>query len=119
MNLGVLLWGIPQAMRAAARLYPEYAARLRERDLVAQITMRDEPDVGRWIELEAGKVRTGKGLHAKPDVTIAFKNAALAKSFLTSWLSSKKSLVVMPLGFRFLRIPRTPASSTTRGSGLM
>ena len=38
MNLSVLLWGIPQAMRAAARVYPEYAARLRERaaEAVAQ-----------------------------------------------------------------------------------
>ena len=82
MNLSVLLWGIPQAMRVAARLYPKYAARLKERDLVAQFRLRDEPERGRWVRLEDGRIRTGKGVHAQPDITISFKNEALAKSFL-------------------------------------
>jgi acetyl esterase/lipase len=29
MNLSVVLWAIPQAMRTMAKLYPSYAARLR------------------------------------------------------------------------------------------
>ena len=82
MNLSVLLWGIPQAMRAAARLYPEYAARLKERNLVAQLRLRDRPE-GRWIQLENGRIRSQKGLHARPDITIHFKNRAIAESFLT------------------------------------
>ncbi len=82
MNLSVLLWGIPQAMRAAARLYPEYAARLKERNLVAQLRLRDRPE-GRWIQLENGRIRSQKGLHARPDITIHFKNKAIAESFLT------------------------------------
>jgi trimethylamine-N-oxide reductase (cytochrome c) len=82
MNLSVLLWGIPQAMRAAARLYPEYAARLKERDLVAQFRLRDRPE-GRWIRLQRGKVSSRRGLHARPDITIHFKNKAIAESFLT------------------------------------
>ncbi|HRX87803.1 MAG TPA: molybdopterin-dependent oxidoreductase [Steroidobacteraceae bacterium] len=82
MNLSLLLWGIPQAMRAAARLYPEYAARLHERNLIAQFRLRDKPE-GRWIQLDNGKVRSGKGLHAKPDITIHFKNKAIAENFLT------------------------------------
>ncbi len=59
MNLSLLLWGIPQAMRAAARLYPEYAARLNERNLIAQFRLRDKPE-GRWIKLENGKVTLGQ-----------------------------------------------------------
>ncbi len=82
MNLTVLLWGIPQAMRAAAKVYPEYAARLKERNLIAQFRLRDKPE-GRWIQLDGGKVRTGKGLHDKPDLTIQFKNKAIAENFLT------------------------------------
>lgn len=82
MKLTVLLWGIPQAMRAAARLYPEYAARLRERDLVAQFMLRDKP-LGRWIRLEGGRITTKAGLHEHPDLTIHFKNEAIAASFLT------------------------------------
>ena len=82
MNLTMLLWGIPQAMRAAARVYPEYAARLKERDLVAQFRLRDKPE-GRWVQLEKGKVRTGKGLHTNPDLTLHFQNRAIAEEFLT------------------------------------
>ncbi|MFZ9668077.1 MAG: molybdopterin-dependent oxidoreductase, partial [Steroidobacteraceae bacterium] len=82
MNLSVLLWGIPQAMRAMAKLYPEYASRLKERDLVAQFRLRDVPE-GRWISLQGGKVRSGAGLHAAPDLTIHFKNREIAENFLT------------------------------------
>jgi hypothetical protein len=82
MNLTVLLWGIPQAMRAAAKVYPEYAARLRERNLVAQFRLRDKPE-GRWIKLENGKITTRAGLHKQPDLDIHFKNRAIAERFLT------------------------------------
>ena len=82
MNLSILLWGIPQAMRAAARVYPQYAARLKERNLVAQFRLRDRPE-GRWIKLENGRIRSGKDIHARPDLTISFKNRAIAESFLT------------------------------------
>ena len=82
MNLSVLLWGIPQAMRAAARVYPDYAQRLAEKNLVAQLRLRDKPE-GRWVQLENGKVRTGKGIHAKPDLTLHFKNKAIAERVLT------------------------------------
>jgi trimethylamine-N-oxide reductase (cytochrome c) len=82
MKLSVLLWGIPQAMRLAARLYPNYAERLREKNLVAQFRLRDTPE-GRWIQLDDGKIRSGKGIHRRPDLTISFKNRAIAESFLT------------------------------------
>ncbi|MCC7198667.1 MAG: pyrogallol hydroxytransferase large subunit, partial [Gammaproteobacteria bacterium] len=82
MNLSLLLWGIPQAMRAAAKIYPEYAARLKERNLVAQFRLRDKPE-GRWIRLQDGKVSSGKGIHAKPDLDVHFKNKAIAEKFLT------------------------------------
>ena len=39
MKLSVLLWGIPQAMRAAALFYPNYAARLKERNVIAQFRL--------------------------------------------------------------------------------
>ncbi len=82
MNLSVLLWGIPQAMRAMSKLYPDYARRLKERDLVAQFRLRDVPE-GRWIALQGGKVRSGAGLHASPDLTLHFKNREIAENFLT------------------------------------
>lgn len=82
MKLSVILWGIPQAMKVAARIYPEYAARLKERDLVGQIKLRDKPDVGRWIKLDKGNISTGKGINESPDVSIVFKDEALAKRLL-------------------------------------
>ncbi len=82
MNLSMLLWGIPQAMRAAAKLYPDYAARLKEKNLIAQFQLRDQPE-GRWIQLENGKIKSRKGIHPKPDLTLFFKNKAIAESFLT------------------------------------
>ena len=55
MNLSVLLWGIPQAMRVMAKLYQEYATRPKQKDLVAQFRLHDEP-TGRWIALAGGKI---------------------------------------------------------------
>ncbi len=82
------LWGLAQLMRVQARLHAKFRDRLRERNLVAQIKARDE-DVGRWFELRDGKLRTGAGLHKAPDMTLAFKNAALGAALLTppiNWL---------------------------------
>ena len=79
MNLSVLLWGIPQAMRVMAKLYPEYATRLKQKDLVAQFRLHDEP-TGRWIALAGGKIRSRAGLHASPDITIRFKNREIARN---------------------------------------
>ncbi len=67
---------------------PKFRARLAERNLVAQIIARDE-EVGRWFEVRGGKVTSGAGRHAKPDITLAFKNAAIGASLLTppiNWL---------------------------------
>ncbi len=82
MNLTILLWGIPQAMRLAARVYPDYAARLKEKNLVVQFRLRDKPE-GRWIKLDHGKISTGRGIHESPDIVLEFKSRALAESFLT------------------------------------
>ncbi len=87
-RFSVILWGFAQAMKVSARRHPAFRERLRERNLVAQIKARDE-EVGRWFDIRAGKVRSGAGLHAKPDITLAFKNAAIGASLLTppiNWL---------------------------------
>ena len=58
------------------------AARLKERNLVAQLKARDE-GTGRWIEIRDGKIRSGARQHATPDITLSFKNAAIGASLLT------------------------------------
>ena len=82
MKLAVILWGIPQAMRVTARIFPKFAERLKEKNLVAQFKLMDKP-IGRWIKLENGKISSGKGIHENPDISILFKNEAIAVSFLT------------------------------------
>jgi trimethylamine-N-oxide reductase (cytochrome c) len=82
MKLSIILWGIPQALRAAARIYPEFAERLKERNLTAQFRLKDNSE-GRWIRLENGRISTKNGIYDKPDVSIVFKNKAIAEEFLT------------------------------------
>jgi molybdopterin guanine dinucleotide-containing S/N-oxide reductase-like protein len=82
MKLSVILWGIPQAMRACAMVYPKFAERLKERNVIAQFQLRDEPR-GRWIQLQDGKIKTGNGIHPNPGFTLFFKNAKIAADFLT------------------------------------
>ena len=87
-KFSAILWGFAQVMKVAARRHPKFRERLCERNLIAQIKARDE-EVGRWFEVRGGKVRSGAGLHAEPDITLAFKNAAIGASLLTppiNWL---------------------------------
>src|ERR1039457_211263 len=61
----------------------------RWRHLVAQIRARDE-GTARWIEIHDGNITSAAGMHAKPDITLSFKNAALGVSLLTppiNWLN--------------------------------
>ena len=87
-KFSAVLWGFAQLMKHVARRHASFRDRLGERNLVAQIKARDE-EVGRWFEIRDGKVASGAGLHAKPDITLAFKNATLGDALLTppiDWL---------------------------------
>src|SRR4029079_10702551 len=62
--------------------------RIKERNFVAQIMTRDE-GMGRWFEFQDGRIRSGRGLHAKPDCKLMFKNAAVGAELLAppiNWL---------------------------------
>ena len=48
LKFAAVLSGVAVALKACRMLYPEFAARLKERNLVAQIIARDE-EVGRWF----------------------------------------------------------------------
>ena len=78
MKFSLILWGLARLLKYAAWRHPAFRARLKERNLIAQFKARDE-ETGRWYEIRDGKVRSGRGLRADADVTIAFKNAALRR----------------------------------------
>ena len=87
-KLRVILFGLVQVLKHTARKYPEFAARVAEHDVIAQIKAKDE-NLGRWFQFKGGKITSGFGIHAKPDVAIAFKNARIGASLLTppfNWL---------------------------------
>jgi molybdopterin guanine dinucleotide-containing S/N-oxide reductase-like protein len=88
LKFSAILWGLGQALKLAARRHAGFRERLKEKNLVAQIKARDE-ETARWYEVCGGCINTGAGLHARPDVTLAFKNAATGASLLMppiNWL---------------------------------
>ena len=68
VKFSIVLFALPVVLKFTARRHPAFSARLKERNLVAQIMARDE-GIGRWISVRDGGITTGRGMHAKPDVT--------------------------------------------------
>jgi len=88
VKFSTILLGFSQVLKFSARRYPKFQERLRECDVIAQMLARDE-GIGRWYEIRNGKIRSRKGIHPKPDVVLAFKNAKLGAKLLTppiNWL---------------------------------
>ncbi len=82
MKFSIILWGMVQALRVTARIYPAFADRLKEKNLTAQFKLQDKPK-GRWVKLENGKISSKNGICENPDLSIIFKNQAIAEEFLT------------------------------------
>ena len=61
LQLRIILWALSVLLKYQAWRHPAFRARLRERNLVAQIKARDE-EVGRWYEIKGGRLRSGAGL---------------------------------------------------------
>ena len=88
-KLSAVLLGLSVLLKYKARRHKAFRARLKERNLVAQIMARDE-ECGRWYEFKDGHVTSRAGLHARPDVKLMFKNAAAGASLLAppvNWLN--------------------------------
>jgi hypothetical protein len=88
LKFAIILFALPIVLKFTARRHPAFAARLKQRNLVAQIKARDE-GIGRWISFRDGEIGSGRGMHPKPDVTLSFKNAMIGASLLTppiNWL---------------------------------
>jgi trimethylamine-N-oxide reductase (cytochrome c) len=81
MRLAVLLYGIPLALRLTALLYPTFRARLKQRDLIAQLKLQDN-STGRFIEIKNGRIHSKAAIHPKPDVTLFFKSERVALNVL-------------------------------------
>ena len=71
LKFSVILLVLPVVLKFTARKHPAFAARLKQRNLVAQIKARDE-GIGRWISIRDGKISSSRGMHAKPEATLWF-----------------------------------------------
>lgn len=82
MRFALLLFGLRQMLRYAAMRDADFRRRLAEKSFVAQIRTRDGK-VGRWFAFDTGRIRSGTGLHAAPQVTLTFETAALGAKLMT------------------------------------
>ena len=73
----VSLWGLGVLLRIQARRYPAYREQLRREDLTAQVRLHDGSQ-GRYFTLRKGRVSSNRGIHPHPDVTMVFRDAAIA-----------------------------------------
>jgi len=71
LKFSIILFALTVMLKFTARRHPAFAAQLKQRNLVAQIKARDE-GIGRWISIRDGKIRSSRGMHAKPEATLWF-----------------------------------------------
>ena len=73
----IILLGLGKLMNVLAWKYPVFRERLKEKNLIAQIKLRDN-SLGRCFIFKDGKVRSRSGIHPGPDITIIYNSASLA-----------------------------------------
>jgi len=81
-RLGLILFALGHLLRLAALRDPAFRRRLKEKNFTAQIRTRDGA-VARSYEFVGGRVRTRRGLHPAPLVTLAFDTAELGARLMT------------------------------------
>jgi len=81
LAFSALLFGIYIALRLTVWRHAEFADRLNEKNLVAQIRVKE--GTGRYFSIDDGKLSSKHGIHADPDVTVSFKSAGLALKIFT------------------------------------
>ena len=81
LKFSVILYGLLQMLRHSARKYPAFRQRLKEKNFTAQIKNKEDT-VGRYFTFDGGKIRSAKGLHPNPEVSLVFKTSEIANRLL-------------------------------------
>jgi molybdopterin guanine dinucleotide-containing S/N-oxide reductase-like protein len=81
MKFAFILFGMRLLFWWTALRYPVFRARLKEKNLTAQMRTKDGK-IGRWFKFKDGTVSSGAGLADAPDVTLTFKTAEIAAHLL-------------------------------------
>ncbi|GFE59624.1 dehydrogenase [Geobacter sp. AOG2] len=80
----LVLFAIPKAIGMTARKYPAFAEKLKERDAVVQMRVKNA-EAGRYLVFKRGQLSSTAGIHPNPDLTICWETPAVAmRSFLKS-----------------------------------
>ncbi|MCL4488697.1 MAG: molybdopterin-dependent oxidoreductase [Chloroflexi bacterium] len=81
MVFSMLLLGLKLMLGLTAARYPFFKNRLKEKNLTAQIKLKDNSR-GRYFTLKDGRITSRGGIHVAPDVTINFGNVHVALDVL-------------------------------------
>jgi molybdopterin guanine dinucleotide-containing S/N-oxide reductase-like protein len=77
----VILYALAKMINYTSRKYQTYASHLKEKNLIAQIKLRDNTQ-GRYYVFRDGRVSSTRGIHPAPDLVISFETAAVAARVL-------------------------------------
>ena len=80
--LKAILYALPKMLSVTALRYPAFRARLKEKNVVAWMGLRDG-SIGRIIEFRDGKVLSRKGPRESADVRMVFVDVETALAFMT------------------------------------
>jgi hypothetical protein len=75
-----ILYSLTRVLQLSATMYPAVRKRMAQRNIVAQIRLKDN-SIARYYIFRDGKVRSGVGLHPNPDALV-FLDLATALTFL-------------------------------------
>lgn len=77
MQFAAVLYALEKLLRLTAKRHAGFAGRLKEKNMVAQIKLRDNSQ-GRYFVFQDGRVSSKAGLHPGPDIVMSFDTAAVA-----------------------------------------
>jgi trimethylamine-N-oxide reductase (cytochrome c) len=81
-KLKAVLWGLTPVLNLKANRDPEFRARLKEKNIAAQIKLLDD-SIGRHFIFQDGRVSSRAGIHPNPDVSMIFSDADVAARLVT------------------------------------
>ncbi|MFC3052869.1 molybdopterin-dependent oxidoreductase [Kordiimonas pumila] len=79
--LSLIIKALPQVMKAVKLTNTSFREHVQQRDAVIQVRLKDNSVAHHFI-FQNGHISSGRGLHASPDVDVAFLNASVALKFL-------------------------------------
>jgi molybdopterin guanine dinucleotide-containing S/N-oxide reductase-like protein len=80
-QFSIILFGLEILIRFTALRHKSFKNRLKEKDFIAQIKVKDDSQ-GRYFIFKRGRIRSKKGIHPNPDICMTFTSAELGVRLL-------------------------------------